>query len=91
MRCSEKYSIDSILESVFQSIYRIGPVLCIVKFLWHMPITLLAYAINLTIIKMKVRHSTEIGGECCAETEKMQKSMSDANDKRVPSDRRYSL
>lgn len=56
-----------------------------------MSIILLTYAINLAIIKMKARHSTEIGGERCAETEKMQKSMSDANDKRVPSDRIYSL
>lgn len=56
-----------------------------------MPITLLTYAINIAIIKMKARLSTEIGGERCAETEKMQKSMSDASNQRVPSDWRYYL
>ena len=64
---------------MLQSRYRTCPVLCIVSFF-------MAYAINLAIIKMKARRSTETGGERCAETEEMQESMSDANDKRVPSD-----
>lgn len=44
-----------------------------------MSTTILTYAINCGIIKMQVRHSTDEGGECCAKTEKMQESMSDAN------------